>query len=684
MSEVSACLLNAHWIVLLPFLAGALIILGTAIFKDKMPKTLCMGLSIGAVFYGFFQSLLIFNQLRQLPTPYMVDIDWFVSESFKITAGVLVDNLASLMLIVVTVVSLLVQIYTHGYMREDPGYRRFYAYLSLFTGSMLGLVISTNLVQMFIFWELVGVCSYLLIGFWWYKPSAAAACLKAFVVNRIGDFGFLVGILLLLSVTYGFWHAHADHGLLMFYDPQVGGLDGVTLSGAIKWAMDPTHGTLTQALLTTISMIMFLGPMAKSAQAPLHVWLPDAMEGPTPISALIHAATMVAAGIYMVARAYPIWLDWSNLAEPSTASAGLAFVAWVGGTTAFMAATIALTQFDIKRALAWSTVSQLGYMFVGLGCGGYSAGMFHLTTHAFFKAMLFLCSGAVIHALHGEQDMRKMGGLFGKVKYTATCFLIGTLAISGVPGFAGFFSKDEIIGSAFEWQGPGHDVLAWLMVLTAGMTAFYMFRMFFMTFTGSYRGEVHPHEEKTPDPLTIPLLVLAVPSICAGAVGANLMEFINHIGSTEGYANPFANFVHFMHPHVEVINMTAMGASTLFSMAGIAIAYALYYKKGFQFDLSLEKMFPGKYGPYKISLNKWYWDEGYMAVTNFLLALFKVAWEIVDKFVVDGIVNSMRYIFMGFGHLLKFTENGRGQSYALAIFAGVAFIGLFVYFFISP
>lgn len=677
MAEVPACLQNAHMIVMLPFLAGAMIILGNALFRDKMPKTLCMGLSIAAVAYGFLQSLCIFSYLRQDPTPYMTNIDWFVSESFRITVGVLVDNLASLMLLVVTVVSLLVQIYTHGYMREDAGYSRFYSYLSLFTGSMLGLVVSTNLVQMFIFWELVGVCSYLLIGFWWHKPSAAAACMKAFVVNRIGDFGFLVGILLFLSATYGFWHSHIDQGMLMFYDPA----GSVSLSGAIKWAMDPANSTLTQALLTTISMIMFLGPMAKSAQAPLHVWLPDAMEGPTPISALIHAATMVAAGVYMVARAYPIWLDWTNLAEPSTASVGLAVVAWVGGFTAFMAATIALTQFDIKRALAWSTVSQLGYMFVGLGCGGFSAGMFHLTTHAFFKAMLFLCSGAVIHALHGEQDMRQMGGLFGKVKYTATCFLIGTLAISGVPGFAGFFSKDEIIGTAFSWQGPGHDALAWLTVITAGLTAFYMFRMYFMTFTGSYRGTVHPHEETRPDPLTMPLLVLAVPSIAAGAIGVNLKQFLEHIGSAEGYASPFANFVHFMHPHVEVINTTAMTISTVVSLAGIGLAYALYYNKRYDLDVAVEKAIPGLY---KFSLNKWYWDELYMIVTNALLTVFKVVWEIVDKFVVDGIVNSMRYIFLGFGHLLKFTESGRGQSYALVIFAGVAFIGLFVYFFVSP
>lgn len=669
----------------MPFIAGSLIIGGTAILKDKMPKTLCMALSIGAVIYGFWQALCIFNHLRVDPTPFMKDYTWFMSDSFRLTIGVLVDNLTSLMLIVVTAVSMLVQVYTHGYMREDPGYRRFYSYLSLFTGSMLGLVVATNLFQMFFFWELVGVCSYLLIGFWWYKDSAAAACLKAFVVNRIGDFGFLVGILILLGCTYQFWNGHLDHGLLSFYDntvaPHGSALEGVTIAGAIKWAMAPAQAHMTQGLLFVIACLMFMGPMAKSAQFPLHVWLPDAMEGPTPISALIHAATMVAAGVYMVARAYPIWLDWSSGA-PSLASHSLEVVAWVGGFTAFMAATIALTQFDIKRALAWSTVSQLGYMFVGLGVGAYSSGLFHLTTHAFFKAMLFLCSGAVIHALHGEQDMRYMGGLMKKIPITGACFVIGTLAISGCPGLSGFFSKDEIIGSAFAWHGWGHEVLAWSTVLTAGMTAFYMFRMVFMTFFGEYRGKAHVHEEKMPgDPLTWPLMVLAVPSIAAGACMGDWRQMMAHLSGGE-YTTPFASYVHFLHPHAEAINMTAMGAGTGLAVVGVVLAFALYGgNKGASTDAAFEKAAPGLFN---FSYNRWYMDNVYLGGAAFLLKVYKLVWECVDKYFVDGVVNSMRWIIVGFGEFFKFSENGRGQAYALLIFASVAILGLLAYYVFIP
>lgn len=684
-ADVPSCIHDAKWIVLLPFIAGLFIIVSTSILKDKMPKTLCMLASIGAVAWGFYQSLLIFNELRLSPVPYVKDYTWFMSDSFRLTMGVLVDNLTSSMLIVVTAVSLLVQVYTHGYMREDPGYRRFYSYLSLFTGSMLGLVVATNLFQMFFFWELVGVCSYLLIGFWWYKESAAAACLKAFVVNRIGDFGFLVGIMMFLACTYGFWHGHLDHGLLSFYDRSVGpigsALDGVTLGGAIKWAMAPSQNLLTQGLLTTIAILIFMGPMAKSAQFPLHVWLPDAMEGPTPISALIHAATMVAAGVYMVARAYPIWLDWSaGAGTPGLLSTGLTVVAWVGGFTAFMAATVALTQVDIKRALAWSTVSQLGYMFVGLGTGALSSGMFHLTTHAFFKAMLFLCSGAVIHALHGEQDMRNMGGLLKKIPITGWCFIVGTLAISGCPGLSGFFSKDEIIGSAFGWQGPGHEALAWLTVITAGMTAYYMFRMVFMTFLGEYRGTAHVHEEKSPDPLTWPLIVLAIPSIGAGyamGVGQHLTDFT----SAKEFVAPFSSFVYFLHPHAEAANQIAMGFGTGLAIAGFILAMVLYNGKGYEADKAFEKAMPQVYN---FSLNRWYMDNVFLGGAAFFVNTGKAVWEVVDKFFVDGVVNSMRWIFLGLGNFLKFSENGRGQAYALLIFASVAVLGLVAYFVFVP
>jgi NAD(P)H-quinone oxidoreductase subunit 5 len=663
-------------LVLLPVLAGTIIIVGSLLRGGHFNKTLAMTLSIGAVAIGFVQSLFIFNDIRLLGAPYQVDADWFVSSSFKLTIGMLVDNLAAVMLIVVTVVSLLVQIYTHAYMREDPGYSRFYAYLSLFTASMLGLVIATNLFQMYFFWELVGVCSYFLIGFWFYKPSAAAACLKAFVVNRIGDFGFLVGILLFLAYTFGFWTAHPGVGLLTFNDPTGGGVD---ITGAIRWALDPAHNTgLTVGLLTIISALIFMGPMAKSAQAPLHVWLPDAMEGPTPISALIHAATMVAAGVYMVARAYPIWLNWTNTADPVTqGSASLAIVAWIGGFTAFMAATIALTQNDIKRGLAWSTVSQLGYMFVGLGVGAFTGGIFHLFNHAFFKAMLFLCSGAVIHALHGEQDMQKMGGLRKELPYTHLCFLIGTISISGAPMFSGFFSKDEIIGASATWTGPLGPVLCGVMIITAALTAFYMFRMYFLTFWGEYRGTVHPHAEHGVSPLNAPLLVLAVPSVISGYLGINAAGWANAFANPPvGFETPFGEFAHFGH-HPEPVNGLIMLITLAFSATGFYLAYSCYKARTMNLHTSIAQASPGLY---QFSFNRWYWDDLYNGTARTLIEFFKGIWWLVDQLIIDNIVNAASKTAKSIGETMRYSENGRGQYYAMVIFGCVAAISLFVYF----
>ncbi len=654
---IDPVLSNAYWIVAAPFLAAIIIILFA-----RFNKTLSMLLSVGAVAYGFFHSLAILNVLRVNPTPYQTNIDWFVSSSFKLSVGLLVDNLAAVMLIVVTTVSLLVQIYTHGYMREDPGYSRFYAYLSLFTGSMLGLVVSTNLFQMYMFWELVGVCSYFLIGFWYYKVSAAEACLKAFVVNRIGDFGFLVGILLFLNVTYGFWQGHS---LLMFSDP-----NGFDLTGAIHWAV--ANSGLTAAGLTVIALIMFMGPMAKSAQAPLHVWLPDAMEGPTPISALIHAATMVAAGVYLVARAYPVFLT----PDGHTQSTALAVVAWIGGFTAIMAATIAMSQFDIKRVLAWSTVSQLGYMFVGLGTGAYTAGMFHLFNHAFFKAMLFLCSGAVIHGLHGEQDIRKMGGLRKTMPITFVCFLIGTISISGVPLFSGFFSKDAIIDSANHFStGPLAGLLGPLMLFTAFLTAFYMFRLLFMTFFGKYRGEAHPHE--SPWVMTAPLMVLAVPSVLSGYLGVNPQALFG--GATQALPNAFTAFLHFgPTAEYEALNFGGMTISTIFALTGIGLAF-LVYMRGLALNTWFEKKLPVLY---QFSFNKWYFDDVYMfLVQKVILPTFRAVWSLVDQRIIDNIVNLTGLGALGSGEVLRYSENGRGQYYAMVIFACVAGLSLVFYVF---
>jgi NAD(P)H-quinone oxidoreductase subunit 5 len=605
--------------------------------------------------------------------------------------GVMVDHLAAIMLIVVTTISLLVQVYTHGYMREDTGYSRFYSYLSLFTGSMLGLVVSTNLFESYFFWELVGVCSYFLIGFWWHKNTAAEACMKAFVVNRIGDFGFLVGVLWFLSATYGFWNGHP---VLMFSDQA-----GYDLVGAIKWAA--SNGSLTAASLTAISVWMLMGPMAKSAQLPLHVWLADAMEGPTPISALIHAATMVAAGVYLIARAYPIWLT----PQGTTDSAGLAIVAWVGCITAFAAATIALTQFDIKRVLAWSTVSQLGYMFCGLGVGAYTGGIFHLFNHAFFKAMLFLCSGAVIHGLHHcfshdrdlkkrlnevslmdrlippDQDLRNMGGLKEYMPITSFCFLIGCLSISGFPGMSGFFSKDDIISSAFRYAGPGHELLAWGLVITAGLTAFYMFRAYFLTFEGKYRGKEKPHKE-TLSVMNLPLLALVIPSIASGYLGMNPGMWSQIFGGTPTpLPNVFTQFLHWgPHPEFEAADPTVMLISTAFGLGGIALAYMVYLN-----NLGLNTWCQNSLKLlYQFSWKKWYFDEAYIWFSQkFALPLFRTAWNLIDMTIVDNMVNLSSFVAVGSGEMLRYSENGRGQWYALVIFGSVSALGL-LYFLLRP
>ncbi len=653
---------NIGYVVSAPFLAGLLIVLG--LWRSK---TISMLLSVGAVAFGFVYSMFLFFAITANPklVPWQINVDWLATSNFHLSMGLLVDNLVAVMLLVVTTVSLLVQIYTHGYMREDPGYSRFYAYLSLFTGSMLGLVVSTNLFETYFFWELVGVCSYFLIGFWWYKASAAEAALKAFFVNRIGDCGFLIGILLLLAATKDIWGSHV---VLGYVDP-----NGFDLGGVIQRAHQ--SGALSAGLLTLAACLTLLGPMAKSAQFPLHVWLPDAMEGPTPISALIHAATMVAAGVYLVARAYPIWLT----PDGHTGSIGLAVITVVGAITAFMAATIALSQFDIKRILAWSTVSQLGYMFVGLGTGAFSGSIFHLFNHAFFKAMLFLCSGAVIHGLHGEQDIRKMGGLKKYMPITAYCCLVGTLSISGCPGLSGFFSKDEIIASACKynvWLGA-------LMIFTAFLTAFYMFRLYFMTFENEYRGDAHPHE--SPPVVWLPLVVLAFPSVLSGYLGFN-WQSLNGLkfDGTEGasLANQFAAFVHFGQvPHFEGMNGLIMLISTTAALLGFCLAWAVY-KTGsvhVNSDIATSKQ-PLVAFLYDFSLNKWKFDEFYLWLVNeIFLPFFSFIWQLVDKYIIDTFVNFTGVATLATGSVVRLMQNGRGQYYALVIFAWVAGLTIFAY-----
>ncbi|WP_069790042.1 NAD(P)H-quinone oxidoreductase subunit 5 [Cyanobacterium sp. IPPAS B-1200] len=601
-------------------------------------------------------SVALFWSQWQGAEPYTKMIEWASAGDFSLSMGYTIDHLSSLMLVIVTTVALLVMIYTDGYMAHDEGYVRFYAYLSIFSASMLGLVVSPNLVQVYIFWELVGMCSYLLIGFWYDRKAAADACQKAFVTNRVGDFGLLLGMLGLYWATGSF-----DFGEM-----------GIRLHESV------VSGELAGWLAALLAVLVFLGPVAKSAQFPLHVWLPDAMEGPTPISALIHAATMVAAGVFLIARMYPVF-------EPIPVAMDL--VSWVGCFTALLGATIALTQNDIKKGLAYSTISQLGYMVMAMGIGAYSAGLFHLMTHAYFKAMLFLCSGSVIHGMEEvvghepvlAQDMRLMGNLRKYMPITSSCFLIGTLAICGIPPFAGFWSKDEILGLAFE-ANPALWLIGWL---TAGLTAFYMFRMYFMTFEGDFRGKDHkmqeelltaaniiptdeghhgekPHE--SPLTMTFPLMMLAIPSVLVGFLG---MPWNNRF--EEFIASPNEAVTEVAH-HFDLTEFLIMaGNSVGIALIGITLASLMYSSKKID-PSAIASKFPTLY---QFSLNKWYFDEFYDSV--FVKGCRRIARGImeVDYKVVDGAVNLTGLFTIVSGEGLKYLENGRAQFYALIVFGAV-------------
>ncbi len=555
-----------------------------------------------------------------------------------------VDSLTALMLVVVTTVSMLVQIYSQGYMQGDPGYSRFFAWLSLFTVSMLILVLADNFLVIYIGWELVGLCSYLLIGFWYERHDPPPAALKAFVTTRFGDFGFLIGILIL------FFNFH-------------------TFSFSV---ISENAGNIDIALLTLAMILIFCGAVGKSAQFPLHVWLPDAMEGPTPVSALIHAATMVAAGVYLVARTFLIFKH----AGPEA----FEIVAYIGGFTALFAASIGLVQNDIKRVLAYSTVSQLGYMFVGLGVGGglgtdNAAGMFHLFTHAFFKALLFLGSGCVIHAI-ANQDMRKMGGLAPSMKWTAVPFLLATLSIAGIPPLAGFFSKDNIISEAFAYgqENDGNYILYGMTLLTAALTAFYMFRLWFLTFGGrsgrfggfwggEYRGEGVPH--KVPAVMWGPLVALAIPTVLAGFWGllSNFPAFLTGEPTAEPFENPFT------------AGLTWIGVAV--ALLGIGIAWLMYGIQTVPAD-ALTRNPVGAF-VYRVLLNKYYIDELYgWLIRNIVLGLSYAA-QAFDRYVIDGIVDGSAVVIRTGGNIFRRTETGRVQNYAAAIFGGALIIVLAVF-----
>ena len=629
--------LDNLWLIpLYPIMAFLVIVLGRS-FKllSKSASSLTV---IGSTVLSLAHTIVAFLQWQQHHFAAVdVSVPWLKAGSLVLSLGWVLDAPAMMMLLVVTIVSLLIHIYTHGYMNEDEGYARFYAYLALFNFSMLSLVLSQNLFQMYVFWELVGVSSYLLIGFWFAKPSAAAAQVKAFLMNRVGDFGLLIGILSLLFFTWQWWMSHPSVPMLSF--------------SAMPQVAEALKAALPAGTLAIIGILIFMGPMAKSAQLPLHTWLPDAMEGPTPISALIHAATMVAAGVYLIARMYPIF---------SVSPEAMTTIAWVGGCTAIVAATIALTQYDIKKALAYSTMSQLGYMVMAMGIGAYSAGLFHLMTHAFFKAMLFLCSGSVIHGCHHEQDMRHMGGLRKKMPLTWLTYLIGTIAITGVLPFAGFWSKDEIIASAFEHN----TALFAIALLTAGMTAFYMFRTYFMTFEGEYRGHAHPHE--SPNVMTSPLLILAIPSVLIGVALSGQFGF-----------PAFGNWVHFGHPHAEEPNVMLMAISTGVGFLGLGLSYLLYSKNRKIDPAGIINTFRPLY---ELFSKKWYFDELYGMIAGQAYIGFAQASSWFDKNIVDGVVNFSAYTIQAGGQTMRVLQEGRIQFYLLILTTSLLLLMLLLWF----
>jgi len=550
-------------------------------------------------------------------------LGWFQADDLKFEAGSLLDPLSAVMLIVVCGVSLLIQIYSVGYMAGDDGYGRYFAYMSLFSAAMLGLVISNNILQTYLCWELVGLCSYLLIGFWYRRPSAAAAAKKAFVVTRFGDTGFLIAVFAL--------SLYAKEFNFVALQQRVGA------------------GEFSTGFLTVLSLLIFCGAVGKSAQFPLHIWLPDAMEGPTPVSALIHAATMVAAGVYLVARTFFFF---------AASPIALIVVACIGAFTALFAASIAAATNDIKRVLAYSTISQLGYMMLGLGAAGYTAAVFHLTTHAFFKALLFLTAGSIIHAI-GTQDMWELGGLGKKMPVTAMTCLAGALALAGIFPFSGFWSKDEILASA--WLRASANPLFYLLfaagLLSAFLTAFYIFRMWILCFAGSPRTQAAAHAHESPRVMTYPLVVLALLALISGFWMKQ---------SVPGKGLPFAEFIYFGPAHEGEIAWLML-LSTVVAAAGILLAYLAYYRGSISV-ISFHRAFPWVRKGMK---NKWWVDAAWEFFATRIVIAGSAAAAWFDRHVPDGMVNGVAWLCGQAGLRLRRVQTGQVQFYALVVFAAI-------------
>jgi NADH-quinone oxidoreductase subunit L len=621
---VGFALRHAWLIPLLP--AAAFVIVG--LFIRPLSRRLSAAASIGAIGASLVLSYAaawgILAQGITVDAPLVYKLTWVTIGPISLDMGVFLDPIAAMMLVVVTTVSFFVEIYSVGYMQGDPGYGRFFSFISLFAASMLGLVIASNFLELYVFWELVGLCSYLLIGFYYYRISAREAAKKAFITTRVGDFGLLLGILL-LQIHFGT-------------------LDFLALREAVP-AEVLTAGT---GFLGIAGLLLFIGPIGKSGQFPLHVWLPDAMEGPTPVSALIHAATMVVAGVYLVARAYFIFVQLPFVME---------IIAWVGGFTAIFAALIALTQHPIKRILAYSTISQLGYMMLALGVGSLTASMFHLMTHAFFKALLFLCAGAVMQAMADEADIFKMGGLRRKMPVTFAAMTIGVLAISGLPPFAGFFSKDEILAAAAQVSLP----LYVLGTVTAFLTAFYMARLLFVVFLGEPDNpDCQAHEVSAW--MTVPLIVLAALSVVSG--------FLGHVLG-------FGDVVRFGLPEAGQIDPAVAVLSTLLSLLAFGLAWRIYVTKQWSSDAIAAKM--GVL--YTLSFHKFYVDEFYAVLIRYFVDGLGRVFYWIDLHIVDGAVNGLAWIVRHAGGFFAKSETGQVQQYAAVFFAGVILLTAYAVFY---
>jgi len=657
---------------LIPLLPLAAFIINIFLGKTVL-KTNTHWVALAAVLSSWVLALITLFQIHDDGNPIHQRLfTWIPSGEFHVDVSLYADQLTAIMLVVVTTVGSLVFLYSTGYMEGEEGYYRFFSYLPLFIFSMLMLVLADNLLLLFVFWEAVGLCSFFLIGYYFRRRSASNAAVKAFVVNRVGDLGFGLGIMLI------FW----TFGTINFY-----GEDGIFAKVEHHAALGIAGGTLT-----LIGILLFIGACSKSAQFPLHVWLPDAMEGPTPVSALIHAATMVTAGIYMVARTHSIYI---------ASETAMLVVAAIGAFTALMAATIAIAQNDIKRIVAYSTLSQLGYMVFALGTGAWVAAIFHLMTHAFFKALLFLGCGSVIHGMHGEQDIWKMGGLKGKMPITFWTFLVASLANAGVIPLAGFWSKDEIIVGAWVSDSSIGKLVSVVGLMAAFLTALYMFRLVFVVFFGKPRYDeqhVHPHESKWP--MALPLVVLAIPSAVIGFVGfppekGAFHDFIEPVFYPESHETAEAvastNTLYTLAaddeaageaahagPHEVSTGMTITFGliSTIVALSGIALAYATYVT-GRVSAPAIRARYPAIAD---FLTNKWYIDELYSAVI--VQPLRKTAyflWQIVDNGIIDGAVNGVAYGIAYLSSRLRLVQTGLVANYALAIALGmVIFVGVYL------